>query len=157
MNDFWEFSLNVYARPGVEQACLALQEQAGADVNLLLFSLWLATQRRQVNWATLLVETGLQTRQARVKTLRQQRLAQRSALKYHSSAAYEQLKAEELAAEQEEQAWLFAVYQSYSAAESGMQERVLAKANLTAYLAALKLEAPAEGLQALLMAFDSGY
>lgn len=40
-SDLWSFSLDLYARPGVEQACLALQN-AGANVCLLLCGLWLA-------------------------------------------------------------------------------------------------------------------
>ncbi len=36
----WDFSLEVYARPGVEPACLALQEAHGADVNVLLAVIW---------------------------------------------------------------------------------------------------------------------
>ena len=39
-NPFWEFSLDVYARPGVADACIALQDEAGLDVNLILFCLW---------------------------------------------------------------------------------------------------------------------
>ncbi|CAN1605933.1 TIGR02444 family protein [Pseudomonas mediterranea] len=39
-SDLWNFSLDLYARPGVEQSCLALQE-AGASVCLLLCGLWL--------------------------------------------------------------------------------------------------------------------
>lgn len=38
---FWDFSLDVYARDGVAQACLALQDRHGVDVNVLLFCLWL--------------------------------------------------------------------------------------------------------------------
>lgn len=38
--DLWEFALAVYARPGVEGACLRVQE-AGADVCLVLAALWL--------------------------------------------------------------------------------------------------------------------
>jgi len=38
--DLWTFSLNTYARPGVEDACLALQAQ-GANVCLLLCAAWL--------------------------------------------------------------------------------------------------------------------
>ncbi|UZE23597.1 TIGR02444 family protein [Pseudomonas sp. B21-056] len=38
--DLWNFSLDLYARPGVEQSCLTLQE-AGASVCLLLCGLWL--------------------------------------------------------------------------------------------------------------------
>ncbi|AOE62858.1 TIGR02444 family protein [Pseudomonas corrugata] len=39
-SDLWKFSLDLYARPGVEPICLALQE-AGASVCLLLCGLWL--------------------------------------------------------------------------------------------------------------------
>jgi uncharacterized protein (TIGR02444 family) len=38
---FWDFSLALYAKPGVAPACLRLQERRGVDVNLLLFCLWL--------------------------------------------------------------------------------------------------------------------
>lgn len=33
----WTFSLEVYAQQGVQQECLALQDEFGVDVNLLLF------------------------------------------------------------------------------------------------------------------------
>ncbi|ARP80016.1 TIGR02444 family protein [Bordetella genomosp. 8] len=39
---FWTFSLAVYARPGVPEACLALQDGYGLDVNVLLFALYAA-------------------------------------------------------------------------------------------------------------------
>ena len=38
---FWSFSLTVYGRPGVEAACLELQDRFGADVNLALYCLWI--------------------------------------------------------------------------------------------------------------------
>ena len=37
---FWDFALDVYRRPGVSDACLALQERDHVDVNLLLFVCW---------------------------------------------------------------------------------------------------------------------
>lgn len=43
---FWRFSLGFYRQPGVAEACIALQDGCGADVNILLFFLWLATARR---------------------------------------------------------------------------------------------------------------
>jgi uncharacterized protein (TIGR02444 family) len=46
---FWRFSLGFYRQPGVAEACIALQEDAGVDVNLLLFLLWLASERRQLS------------------------------------------------------------------------------------------------------------
>jgi uncharacterized protein (TIGR02444 family) len=41
---FWRFSVAFYAQPGVAQACLALQDRSGADVNLVLLALWLGRQ-----------------------------------------------------------------------------------------------------------------
>jgi len=45
----WRFSLDFYRRTGVSDACIALQDGCGADVNLLLFLLWLASDDRQVS------------------------------------------------------------------------------------------------------------
>jgi uncharacterized protein (TIGR02444 family) len=44
-NDFWKFSLAVYQKPGVEDECLALQVRFNVDVNILLFCVWLGTER----------------------------------------------------------------------------------------------------------------
>lgn len=41
-DDVWSYALKLYARPGVEAACLALQE-AGADVCLALAAAWLGS------------------------------------------------------------------------------------------------------------------
>ena len=38
---FWDFAVDLYARPGVETACLTLQNGVGLDVDMLLFCLWL--------------------------------------------------------------------------------------------------------------------
>src|SRR5688572_5067029 len=45
---FWRFSLRFYALPEVAPACLALQDEAQVDVNLLLFLLFLADGGRAV-------------------------------------------------------------------------------------------------------------
>jgi uncharacterized protein (TIGR02444 family) len=46
---FWRYSLRIWRIPGVEEACLALQERCGADVNLLLFCGWTGGQGRQLD------------------------------------------------------------------------------------------------------------
>ncbi|KAB2912325.1 MAG: TIGR02444 family protein [Hyphomicrobiaceae bacterium] len=46
-NAFWRFSLKVYAAPGVEAECLALQQAYDIDVNVLLFGAWLGAERRE--------------------------------------------------------------------------------------------------------------
>jgi len=38
---FWRFACSVYARPGIAEILLALQDEADADVNLVLLCLWL--------------------------------------------------------------------------------------------------------------------
>jgi len=47
----WRFSLGFYRRPGVADACIALQDGCGVDVNILLFCLWLATAKRRIGLA----------------------------------------------------------------------------------------------------------
>jgi len=37
---FWGFATALYARPGVADLCLDLQDEAGRDVNLVLLCLW---------------------------------------------------------------------------------------------------------------------
>ena len=50
---FWTFSLAFYGRSGVAAACIALQDEFGADVNLMLFGLWTATLGRSLDDPTL--------------------------------------------------------------------------------------------------------
>ena len=40
-NPLWDFSLAVYRRPGVADACLRLQDRHGVDVNVLFCFCWL--------------------------------------------------------------------------------------------------------------------
>jgi uncharacterized protein (TIGR02444 family) len=46
---FWSFSLTFYARPGVADLCLDLQDHFAVDVNVLLFLLWQASRRRRLD------------------------------------------------------------------------------------------------------------
>jgi uncharacterized protein (TIGR02444 family) len=48
---FWQFSIKFYAVPGVAEACIALQDQAKVDVNILFYLLWNAMQGRAFNAA----------------------------------------------------------------------------------------------------------
>ena len=41
-NPLWDFVTTTYKEPGVEKACLALQSRLGADVNMVMFCIWLA-------------------------------------------------------------------------------------------------------------------
>jgi uncharacterized protein (TIGR02444 family) len=48
-SSFWEFSLAVYSKPEVPEACLELQDKFSADVNIVLFVLWAADQGRRLD------------------------------------------------------------------------------------------------------------
>ena len=39
-NPFWDYSLNLYARPDVQDSCLCLQDDHQQDVNMLLYACW---------------------------------------------------------------------------------------------------------------------
>ena len=40
---FWDFSVRTYRMSGVPDACLSLQNDYGADVNMLLYCCWIGT------------------------------------------------------------------------------------------------------------------
>jgi uncharacterized protein (TIGR02444 family) len=55
---FWRFSLRTYRVPGVSEAFLELQDSAGADVNFLLYLLWLALNGRRLEDAEIVEAMG---------------------------------------------------------------------------------------------------
>lgn len=48
-NAFWRYSLEVYRGADLAAACLTLQDQWGADVNLLLYCCWLGQTGRALD------------------------------------------------------------------------------------------------------------
>ena len=44
---FWDFSVRTYRTPGVPDACLSLQNDYGADVNMLLYCCWIGVYAGQ--------------------------------------------------------------------------------------------------------------
>lgn len=58
---FWNFSVRAYAEPGVADACLALQDRHGLDVNVLLLCCWFGRTRGVVDeplWNRVLAFSG---------------------------------------------------------------------------------------------------
>lgn len=43
-NALWQYACQVYSKAGVEAALLTLQDEQGADINLILQALWLASE-----------------------------------------------------------------------------------------------------------------
>jgi uncharacterized protein (TIGR02444 family) len=48
-DSLWDFSVCVYARPGVEEICIRLQDDWHADIPVLLFALWRGRQGRVIS------------------------------------------------------------------------------------------------------------
>lgn len=45
-SELWDFTLSVYGQDGVSQACIALQDRHGLDVDVILFCSWLGATGR---------------------------------------------------------------------------------------------------------------
>jgi uncharacterized protein (TIGR02444 family) len=100
----WRLIGAVYARPGVQQSCLLLQERVQADIVVLLFGGWLARcgialSQDAAHEATALVGPW---REAVVRPLRAIRVTMKSSPlmgRPEAAALRERIKADELAAE----------------------------------------------------------
>ncbi len=96
---FWDFSVSLYENADVQAACLDLQEQFAADVNVVLFCLWVpALDGESLDRA---LEAAWPVQRDYIQPLRQMR---RALSKSGDEAALrETVAAAELAAEQLEQ------------------------------------------------------
>src|SRR5262249_7110507 len=52
-DNLWKFSIHYYAREKIADACLRLQNECGADVNLILFILWMSAREELLSAAQL--------------------------------------------------------------------------------------------------------
>lgn len=154
-DDFWAFSLRVYAAPGVERACLSLQERLGLDVNVLLFCCWSAARGygdlRDEEWRELLARSRA-WQDAVVGHLRSVRVLLRDAsllaplppdARARAGALRGQVKALELESEAIEQALLADVLRRPPGTPPEEARVAAAGANLGAYLARLGHDADA--------------
>lgn len=144
---FWDFSLDLYARPGVAERCLRLQARHGADVNLLLFALFLAAEGQRVSRREILtlMESVKAVHEQVVRPLRGARTALKAMLAEGASgmqAAIAQLRADvkrsELDAEHLEQLMLAAARPKRRGRAVAASARAgLALDNARIYLAAI--------------------
>ena len=155
---FWRFSLQFYRVPKVADACIALQEEAGVDVNLLLFLLWQARQRRRLSTSDVAaVEAKIAPwRDATVIPLRSVRRSLKSPPALVEAATAEafrnRIKAVELEAERLQQEAMFALA---PVGTEGSDPGDAARANVAAYEAMRAVRFPQEAAATVLAAFAS--
>jgi uncharacterized protein (TIGR02444 family) len=136
---FWRFSLRLYRLPGVAEACITLQEESGADVNLLLFLLWHGVQQRRVPAAEVarLDQNIAAWRERAVIPLRAIRRALKSPQGLVEAGTAEafrtRIKAVELEAERLQQEALYELVRVSLLGEPAPSVDEAARANVTAY------------------------
>ena len=136
---FWGFSLAFYRRSGVADACIALQEHSGVDVNLLLYLLWQASLERSfvANDVAKLEKDIAPWREATVIPLRALRRALKEPPGLVARAAAEafrnRIKAVELEAERLQQEAMYERSQPQSAGQPAGSPEQAARTNVAAY------------------------
>jgi uncharacterized protein (TIGR02444 family) len=156
---FWRFSLRFYRQPGVADACIALQEQAAVDVNLLLFLLWHATYKRALSVAevTELEERIGAWRDATVIPLRAVRRALKTPPALVAPATAElfrtRIKAVELEAERLQQEAMYELARAAPLGTAAASPEAAARANIAAYEKGCSAAFPKPAVETLLTAF----
>lgn len=99
-DEFWQFSVGLYADETVKATCLSLQDSYGADVNLLLLTRWLDASGQLLPEAALpaLIEISTYWQTTELQPQRQRRKACKKGTKN-----YRQALERELAIERQEQ------------------------------------------------------
>lgn len=124
-NPLWDYSCTLYARKGVAEVCLRLQDSFDFDVNVLLYSVWLGSLSRELSVDHLQqLETLISPwREDVIKPMR----ALRRELKAlpHMATGGQDVQALELEAERQQQDVMYEFFQSSDLPQivSGSQEQ----------------------------------
>ena len=156
----WRFSLHFYRLASVSDACIALQDECGVDVNLLLFLLWLAAGGRQLSVADVkrLDEAVGGWRDLTIIPIRDTRRNLKGAATLIEAQKQEtfrtRIKAIELEAERLQQEALFGLTRT-GPLGSEAAPRDAARANIAVYETALDARFPKPAVNVLVEAFDT--
>jgi uncharacterized protein (TIGR02444 family) len=139
---FWTFSLGYYRMAAVQEACLALQDDCGVDVNIILFLLWTASQSRRLppdQVAALIDKVRLWQADvvAPIRSLRRRLKSNPPLLDQGSAELFRtKIKAIELESERLQQEAMFTLAETLRAEPASSAEEA-ARANIAAYQATI--------------------
>jgi uncharacterized protein (TIGR02444 family) len=156
---FWRFSLKYYGQAGASEACIALQDDCGVDVNLLLFLFWLASERQTLSADEVkkLDATIKSWRELTIIPIRDTRRRLKGAKTFVDPAKQEALrdkiKAVELEAEKLQQEALYAFTQSGPLGKPS-EPPAAARGNVAAFERAMGASFPKASVDVLVDAFD---
>jgi len=158
---FWRYSLKFYGQAGVSDACIALQDGCGVDVNLLLYLFWLAAEGRLVTAddVKMLDDKVKSWRELTIMPIRDVRRRLKGAKTFIDPAKQEALrdkvKVAELEAERLQQEGLYAVTQSGPPLGTAAAPAAAARGNVAALASALGKSFPKATVDVLLGGFTS--
>jgi uncharacterized protein (TIGR02444 family) len=157
---FWRFSLHFYRQSGVSDACIALQDDCGVDVNLLLFLFWLASEGRRLTADEVKKLDGnvRSWRELTIIPIRDTRRKLKGAATLVEPGKQEafrnKVKAVELDAERLQQEALYDFTRSGPLGASAPSADA-ARANVEAYAQAMGKSFPKQAVGVLIAGFDS--
>jgi len=157
---FWRFSLHFYRQGGVSDACIALQDDCGVDVNLLLFLFWLADDGRLLSADEVIklddmVRTWRERTIIPIREVRRKLKGARTLVEAGKQEAFRnKVKAIELDAERLQQEALYEFTRSGPLGKPA-DPRTAARGNVSAYQHAIDVIFPKRAADVLLGAFDS--
>lgn len=154
-NDLWDFALNFYQQPGIEQSCLELQNEFDLSINRLIFACWGGVQGYELDSVSF--DEADHWQQEMTHPLRgvRYKVRERKQVSSEYDACYQKLRQAELACEQVELALL---YQQSQVAAHAVPSSGLIEENLHSYLKSQKVPIDKEivgALKPLILAANS--
>ncbi|RVU83791.1 TIGR02444 family protein [Leucothrix sargassi] len=148
-NGLWDFSLAFYAVSEAQKALLSLQDDEGADVNLLLFLLYQSTLKRVLAQAEIqIIDQQISDfRNTIVKPIRALRISHKDKVFGNDETLYSQLLDLELSAEKVQQTQLSQVNFEWLEGTDVLQS---ARSNLHSYTILLGMNEHSEAIEVLI-------
>lgn len=140
----WDFSLQQYARAGVADACLRLQDEQGVNVNLLLWCVWLEQRgltldTARLRYAQKRIHAWDEHYVVPLRQLRCRMKAEFGVADADIERVRQQIKQAELLAEKQVQLWLEEDAQTWSQSDALENHPPSSGDNLRFYLQQLNI------------------